>query len=476
MKLQPLTKLERKLRAELRRLGAENSAVLVAVSGGADSVALLDALARWRARQPNPVPLCVAHLNHQLRGAEADADAEFVRELALRLGLPAVIEQLDVQAAANATRQNLEATARRLRYEFLQRAAQLCQTPIVLTAHTQDDQAETVLMRLLRGSGAAGLRGIHPQVLLSGDCQLLRPCLKVTRAEVLAHCAQHNLVYRTDSSNLSPDFTRNRIRHELLPLLRTFNPRSAEVLERTAELLAAEDAYLELAAQGELAAISASERKLSVPLLLAQPLALQRRILKRWGQAAEAKLETVHLAALEKLIRHGQSGRIVELPGGWRVMREFDWLRLRHITEIMPPVTASLVWRTAEPVQFNGYEFSLRRELSRDAAAQFVAAQPEPGLPVQSWSAMLRESQALDELELRTRRAGDAYAPAQRQTPVKLKTLLIRHKIAKPERAEYPILSLPAGGIVWGPGLPVAAAFTPLPDTQRCAVIMAREA
>jgi tRNA(Ile)-lysidine synthase len=479
---QPLTSLERKLRAELRRLSVEDSALLVAVSGGADSVALLDALVRWRARRKFGALLCVAHLNHQLRGAESEADEKFVQELAARWNLPAVIERLEVQAEATANRQNLEATARRLRYKFLQRAARACETPFVLTAHTQDDQAETVLMRLLRGSGAAGLRGIHPQLVLESGCQLLRPLLTVSRAEVLAHCAQYSVAYRTDSSNLSLDFTRNRIRHEVLPLLRSFNPRTPEVLARTAELLAVEEAYLDTAAQQASARCLASPRRLSVPALLAQPQALQARILRAWGQAAGISLDAVHVAALERLAHRSQSGRGNELPGGWRVTREFTELRLHHVSEagggevgeIESRAAAPLLWRTAQPVRFGRYDFLLRRNLLQVEAEQLMARESAIG-----WTALLRESPVLDELELRTRRAGDAYVPAGRRSPVKLKTLLIRHKIAKAVRADYPVLMAKTDGVdavLWAPGLPVAAAFVPPPDVRNCALITAREA
>lgn len=477
MKLQPLTPLERKLRAELRRLGADTSALLVAVSGGADSVALLDALARWGGRQAAGAKLYLAHLNHQLRGAESDEDENFVRELAARWNLPAIIERLDVRAEAAATGQNLEATARRLRYEFLHCAAQIGETPFVLTAHTQDDQAETVLMRLLRGSGATGLRGIHSTVALAEDCQLLRPLLAVTRAEVLAHCEQYGVAYRTDSSNLSAEFMRNRIRHEVLPLLRTFNPRVSEVLARTAELLTVEEAYLDNAARQSLVTCLTSAGRLSVPALLAQPVALRRRVLRAWGQAAGVSLETVHLVALERLASRSQSGRQCELPGGWCVTREFDELRLTHAKTATLPEASTLlpqVWRTAGAIEFGGYKFALRRDLARAEGEQLAAEASKS-----SWAVLLGESSVLDELALRTRQAGDAYVPAGRHRPVKLKTLLIRHKIAKAVRDGYPVLVAKMKEeevILGGPGLPVAAAFVLPPDSSTCALLMACEA
>src|SRR6185436_16223742 len=193
-----MTVLEKRLRANLRRLRLGEQAVLVAVSGGADSTALLDALVRLRGRRGLPGQIFAAHLNHLLRGEEADADEAFVREMAARLDVALIVEREPVAERARAEKRNLEAMARYLRYDFLRRAAQSCGARAIATAHTQDDQVETILMRLLRGSGADGLRGIHQVVELAADVQLIRPLLDVTRAEVLAHCEHYSLTFRTD--------------------------------------------------------------------------------------------------------------------------------------------------------------------------------------------------------------------------------------------------------------------------------------
>ena len=182
-----MPKLEKKLRARLRQLGIpKHEPMLVAVSGGADSTALLDALARWKQSEH----LLAAHLNHQLRGAESDADETFVREITRQLNLPVFTARENVAACAAREKKNLEATARRLRYDFLQRTAVQCQARVIVTAHTRDDQVETILMRLLRGTSAAGLCGIHTQIELPPALRLVRPMLEITRAEVLEHCAQ----------------------------------------------------------------------------------------------------------------------------------------------------------------------------------------------------------------------------------------------------------------------------------------------
>jgi tRNA(Ile)-lysidine synthase len=325
-----MTKLEKKLQAALRQIGIGAPAeVVVAVSGGADSTALLDALARVRERKGLPRAIIVAHLNHQLRGEESDGDERFVRELAGGLNLPVYVERMAVADQAKLEQRNLEATARRLRYEFLRQVAEERGAGFVFTAHTQDDQAETILMRLLRGSGAAGLRGIHRVMALSDQVKLVRPMLSLTRAEVIEHCEHYKIAFRTDSSNLSLDLTRNRVRHELLPLLRTFNPRVEESLARASDLLTEDEEFLQRIA-GEVLARSCEGRHLRVsPLQTAHP-AIGRRVLRLWLRAERGSLrriEAPHIAALEKLLK-GRSGRRVELPEGWVVVREFDTLKL----------------------------------------------------------------------------------------------------------------------------------------------------
>ncbi len=188
---------------------------VVAVSGGPDSVALLRAL-----HEVGAGPLTVGHVNHQLRGADSDGDEAFVRELSAQLGLPVAVKVADPRPFGG----NLEATARRLRYHFLHSLGGW-----VATGHTLDDQAETVLHHLIRGTGLDGLRGI------AATGAVFRPLLTVTRADVLDDLSERGQVSRTDASNADPAFTRNRIRAEVLPLLRTFNPQVAAALGRLAE-------------------------------------------------------------------------------------------------------------------------------------------------------------------------------------------------------------------------------------------------
>lgn len=197
--------------------------IVIAVSGGADSVALLRAL-----HAEFDGPLVVAHLNHGLRGPESDADAEFVANLANQLMLPVRVERRDVTGG-----ENLEAAARRVRYEWLSEMAQAAGADFVATGHTADDQAETVLVRLLRGAGLPGLRGIARRRRLTDGVSLIRPLLDVRRSVVEAYLASLGQPWQDDASNADRRFTRNRIRHDLLPKLAgEYNPRVVEMLNR----------------------------------------------------------------------------------------------------------------------------------------------------------------------------------------------------------------------------------------------------
>jgi tRNA(Ile)-lysidine synthase len=240
-----------KVRERLNRLGAARAGMVVAVSGGPDSVALLHALL-----QLQPPLLVVAHFNHQLRGPEADADEAFVRDLVTSLvaqghqALRLSCERRDIAALATAEQENVEAIARRERYRWLAKVACANGLSLVATGHTADDQAETVLHRLFRGTGLQGLRGIAARRPLEPGIDLIRPMLDVTRAEVLDFLKSGGHSSRLDSTNTDLEYTRNRIRHELLPYLeKHFNPAVREVLGRLAEQ--AEELFAEQQAEVE---------------------------------------------------------------------------------------------------------------------------------------------------------------------------------------------------------------------------------
>lgn len=233
----------------LRALHAEGTNVLLAVSGGADSVALLRGVAELQTKLE--LQVVVAHLNHQLRGAESGADEQFVAELCERQQVPVLLGRENILQIAENERTGVEETARRVRYQFLKESAAKAGARFVATAHTADDQAETILHHLLRGTGLAGMRGIARERELSADLQLIRPLLFATRAEIEAYLASIRQDFRSDTTNSDTTYTRNRIRSSLLPLLeRDYNPQVRDALLRLGEQAGdLQDAVEQLAAR-----------------------------------------------------------------------------------------------------------------------------------------------------------------------------------------------------------------------------------
>ena len=335
-----LSGFARRLLAEWERLNAlpVDARVIVAVSGGADSTALLLALDELLKAGRLALSLTVAHLDHGLRGEAGRADALWVAGLAAELGYEikqgrALIEQQE------ASSDNLEQAARRARYQFLAAKADESVACAVLTAHTMDDQAETVLLRLLRGSGADGLGGMEAVRTLEagGSVLLMRPLLAwAGRSLTEEYCRERGVEFRRDEMNEDERFARVRVRRQLLPLLQSFNGRIVEALARTANLLREDAATLNAAAAELLVAASVEANDdesplLRVTVLRAAPLSLRRRALRQWlaaGRGDLRRLEMVHLLAIEGLLKGERGGRIIELPGGTTGSRKRGLLQL----------------------------------------------------------------------------------------------------------------------------------------------------
>lgn len=337
-----------RLLAEWQKLGlpANDMRVVVAVSGGADSVALLLALAELIDASRLTVDLTVAHLDHGLREEAGAADASWVAVLAAELGFVTAIEKIFVGKLAAKAKDNLEQAARVARYEFLQSVAAKCGAGFVLTGHTMDDQAETVLLRLLRGSGAEGLSGMKPlRSLVSGreDVLLARPLLRwARRAETESCCAARGVQPRIDAMNADERFARVRVRRQLVPLLETFNPRAVEAISRASGLLHEDASALDffagqlLAEARETCEVSEGESSGGWPALRVEVLravassAVRRRALRQWiggGRGSLRRVESVHLVAIENLLVGQRGGRKAQLPGGAYVERRKGWLR-----------------------------------------------------------------------------------------------------------------------------------------------------
>lgn len=325
MQIHPLVfRLEQLLRGRL----VAGRYYLLAVSGGADSLALAQLCASLA--QQGWLSCSVCHVEHGLRGAESLRDAGLVAAFCAERGLPCYIEHVQVAACAQAEHLSTEAAARRLRYEALWRVAAQVGADAIVTAHHLDDQAETLLWRLLRGAGLDGLAAMRER-----QGELLRPLLSVTRAELRQYCELQGLRYAEDSTNSDRSYTRNRIRHELLPKLeRDYNPQLASTLAQTAQLLACDADYLQQQAQAayeRLAQLEPGSVRFSVDDLLQLPKALRSRVLREaYFSLGGAELSYERSEALELLCQRKRGGSRVQLPGGLSAELRRGYLTLRR--------------------------------------------------------------------------------------------------------------------------------------------------
>jgi tRNA(Ile)-lysidine synthase len=457
----------------------------VAVSGGADSVALLGCLAELAPQLG--IELAVVHLNHLLRGAEADADEQFVADLAKRLDLRCFSLRVDVGAEARRAGGNLEQTARRLRYQWFTALIRQGDSAKIATGHTCSDQAETVLFRLLRGAGSAGLAGIRPVV----EPGIVRPLLEVSRSDVLAYLHRRGWGWREDSTNQQLELDRNRIRHQLLPsLCREWNPKLPETLAQMAQWAQAEEDYWKTAV-AELAErhiqSDGTGLELQVGALSALPEAAQRRLLRAAIERVRGDLASVdfrHVEALRDLAMSGRGGGKLDLPG-LEVCRSFDRLRLskpaaglreKQALEgicLEPPGTFSIPGSNCL-VQLKlhdaGQTFS-----NWDDTKEGYNGERQRAL---DWERLPKP------LMLRSWQPGDRYQPWGRKRPKKLKSLFQEGKIAAWDRAHWPVItartsqSYPSGLprvssvmeageiVVWAHGFGPAQQYAADPDSR----------
>jgi tRNA(Ile)-lysidine synthase len=434
-----VTLIERVARA-LERLSAPDH-IAVAVSGGADSVFLLHAVhAAGKAA-------AVLHVNHGLRGAESDADEAFVRRIAVEMGILCHVWQGIPEAG------NLEQEARRVRHEIFAKvvADGLCEA--VATGHSLDDQAETVLARLLRGAGSAGLSGIRPCTAAG----LIRPLLGLRRAEIREWLTEQGIVWRDDSSNLDPGFLRNRIRLELLRRLEEINPSLTSVLSGMADWARGEEDYW----LSQIASLEAKYLSGEGPVVLFRttdvaslPVAVERRLIRRALERVKGDLRSIdfhHVEGVRALLRLPEGSGRIQVPGV-DVFRSFDWMRLA------PP----------------GFDSSLPRDFETEVAVPGVTHLPERSLTIEmelvtganvyneqmdvvKWAGCATIGSA--PLILRNWRPGDSYTPVGSSGPEKLKTLFQRHRIPLWERRSWPLITQNSS-IVWTRLFGTAAGFS----------------
>ena len=435
------------------------SRVAVALSGGADSVALLYVL--WKIAEAERFHVVGAvHLNHQLRGADADADGEFCRSLAARLDVPIDVERADIARLARESATSVEHAAHIARHAFFERAAARLGAAAVAVAHTQDDQAETFLLRLLRGAGPRGLSGMHPR---SGI--VVRPLIETSRSDVREYLRVAGIGFREDASNADLSIPRNRIRHELLPLLDArFSPGIVEVLDREAAIAREDAEYLEdqaRAAAERVVVRTARGVEIDADALMAEPIAVARRVIRHAQQMAAGADHFIGFEAGEAVRRFvvSKSTGQLDLPGH-RANR-------RGTAVVLTPSRGRE--KPAPPADFL-YQLDVPGEVAIPEAACAISAAssavPVGRLAREVWHLAGRSDEAVIEarrlmrpLAVRNRRAGDAFHPLGLGGRKTLQDFFVDAKILRRERDITPVIVDSAGKIVWIAGLALAEEF-----------------
>ena len=415
----------------------------IGLSGGADSVALTRALAAQS--QDMGLVLHIAHLHHGLRGPEADLDQQFASDLAHSLGLVFHTHQVDTAAEAKQHSESIEEAARRLRYAWFRQLMAAHRIDAVATAHTLDDQAETVLGKFLRGAWTEGLSGIHPVVVFP-EGSILRPLLTATRPQVEAYLASLGQTWREDASNQDPVYTRNRLRHQLLPNLEQWNPRIREHLSNMAVLAQDEEAWWQseiarLTPQllltgrpvrgGGRAGSDSGTIAIDVIRLGAQPPAVQRRLLRHAAATLGVSLSFDATESLRHLATQGRAGQQLALPGPLAAERTPRELRLSPQvprTAISAPAVEYQLSVPGEVIAF-GWRFRAQSEATSVPAT------------IRNW------------------RPGDRVTLRYSSGPRKIKEVLERLKVTGTARAQWPVVEW-QGQILWMQG----AELKPIPE------------
>lgn len=471
-----------------RKLFRAGSPVVVAVSGGQDSVCLLDVLRR--AAQSLSIDLRVAHLDHRFRGRQSEEDAEFVRSLAQGWNIPVQVGAVDVPAYRAKHHLSKQVAARHARLQFLARAASLWGADQVALGHTADDSAETLLLNLLRGSGLAGMGGLAatramqrgqlgPPVaetewlgsplppLPSPLPELIRPLLPLSRAETEGYCRARGLPFRTDPSNSDPTYRRNWIRSELLPAIESRAPGATGRMAAAAGLLADDYAALNVVVDrlwSDLATVRQRRVEFTLERWGAVAAPLRRHLLRRAIEAAAGSLEEVsraHLRAALELIEAGHAGAGIDLPGGIRIEKGY---------------TSFVVGKAAGSpaggeLPEEGVRLPVPGAVSLPSGAITAAvldaggagAHPFPAAPTEAY---LDADRTGPDLIVRRRKRGDRFVPLGMSEPKKLHDFLVDRKVPRGERDRVPVVANP-DSIVWVAGERIDDRFKVSEETRR---------
>jgi tRNA(Ile)-lysidine synthase len=452
-----------KIRRTVEKFGmlSPGEHVIAAVSGGPDSVTLLQVLVLLSSEYS--LTLTVAHLNHGLRGAESDAEEQLVRRLSEERGIPCAVKGVNLLALREKgkRKRSLEEIGREERYSFFSTLAQEIGASRIALGHHREDQAETVLMNLIRGSGLEGLKGISPV----RDEIFIRPLLEVSRKEIRNFLHVRDIPFLEDSSNSQDQFLRNKIRHQLIPLLQAqYNPQIVDTLNRTARIVRREDDCLKSTARRILdtwqisALAKEGEAALEIPAVLALQEALQHRVIKtflgRWV-VSPARITSAHIQAVLDLCRGRKPAGVLSLPGKIVVKRQYGKLTLAFKDADTLPAKDSAGKRRSMDSFFYSLNIPDRveiKELGRVVKIAFAEEQKK-GMSGEGRNAAYFDYDKVQQpLVLRNRREGDRFQPLGMVGTKKLKAYFIDEKIPRQERDSLPLLA-DRQSVLWIAGL-----------------------
>jgi len=443
--------------------------VVVGVSGGADSCALLLALVQLK--NAWNLSLHVAHLNHQMRGAEAEADAAFVQALAERLNLPCTIAQVDVPALAKERGWSVEQAGREARYKFFGELADSIGASKIAVGHTADDLLETMLLNWCRGAGAEGLAGMPPTV-----GRVIRPLFEISREQARAFCVENGVTPRYDASNEDVRYRRNRVRHELAALFKELCPPILRHAGRLAEVLRAENAYLDERARETLAALRREGESgimiIDVERLSQQPLGLLRRILRLAVREVKGDLENVGFEHIEPIVRAvRQGGRRDASPKAWTLPNHISVKLQGDILWLKAPLQEKTLsrseWTLSVPGAVDIPSLNVR--------LQAVLCEGVPRLENDFQKAFLDADKLTSPLTVRFPQRGERFRPLGMSGTKKVTRLFADMKLPAWERARA-LVVVSEGMIVWVVGCRIDDRFKVTPHTRRTVILQRCEA
>jgi tRNA(Ile)-lysidine synthase len=440
---------------------AKGDAVVVAVSGGPDSVALLHALAELRSSYE--LQIAAAHLNHQFRGMDAEEDSLYVQSLCRTLNVPCYAESVDVPRFIKESGLSPEDAARRVRYRFLTKVAKELGRAKVATGHHADDQTETVLMRLIRGTGIEGLAGIPIRRMESG-VEIIRPLLEINRHQIEVYCTEHGLEPRHDQSNFSDQYFRNRIRLHWIPRMKEENPRLSAALSQMASIVRDENAYMEEKSREELESIieekEANRMVIKQKAFLLSAVALQRRMIKLilsyLSGSNAGEIGYTHIESIRQMIKDPHPSVSLHLPGGLRVQREYK----RVIFSSIPDVDSVPAY--IHCLQMPGYTYV--PEIGRTFHCYYSKRGQEEKLYPGEF-AVFDPAQIKGKLYVRQRLAGDRMTLKGMTGSKKVKDIFIDAKVPRVQRDRVPLVS-DDESILWIPCIKRSNEALPAGDTE----------